>query len=88
MAELARLDAIPPPPAAVEHLWAWWHDLHAGRRYGWGPEPIGYADIEAWSRLTGAAPRPAEVRVLLRIDREWLTADARRREAQRKTKGG
>ena len=61
--------------------------MHAGRRYGFGAEPIGFADIDAWSRLTGARPRPAEIRVLMAIDREWLAADSKRREAQRK-KGG
>lgn len=87
MDELARLDAIPPPPAAVEHLMHWWSDLQAGRRYGMGgPEPIGYADIEAWSRLTGAQPRPAEVRVLMQIDREWLGAENKRRAIKQQSK--
>lgn len=71
----------------MEHLLHWWRDLHEGRRYGWGPEPIAFTDIEAWARLTGAQPRPAEIRVLMAIDREWLIADGKRREAQRKARG-
>lgn len=81
---LAEIESAPLPPAAIEHLWLWWHELHAGRRSnGWTPERLSWPDIEAWARLTGARPRPAEVRVLMQIDVEWLVADAKRREAQR-----
>lgn len=62
-------------PAPVLHLWEWWTELAHGRRSGgFGPEPIGWSDIDAWSRLTGSRPRPHEIGVLMRLDREWLAA--------------
>jgi hypothetical protein len=49
--------------------------LSAGRgSSGWGPEPIRYIDIEAWSRLTGRILRPHEVQALLMIDQAYLAA--------------
>jgi hypothetical protein len=80
---LAELHAAPPCPAAVMHLWLWWAELARGRRVGgFGPEPFGWSDIEAWARLTGSLPRPSEVRALLDLDREWLAAEAKRRQAK------
>lgn len=82
---LAEIYAAPPCPAAVLHLWGWWVELARGRRSGgFGPEPLGWSDIEAWSRLTGSLPRPHEVRVLLDLDREWLRAEGKRLQAQSK----
>lgn len=34
-----------------------------------GLEPIGYGDIDAWSRVTGTRPSPFEVATLRALDR-------------------
>ncbi len=62
-------------PAEAEHLWLWFWELHAGRgSTGWGPASIGYADIEAWSRLCGTEPSPWEVHTLRQMDNAYLAA--------------
>jgi hypothetical protein len=35
---------------------------------GYGPNPISYSEIAAWSNLTGRAPRPWEVSALRAMD--------------------
>lgn len=80
---MERLDALPPPPPATEHLWQWWQELHAARGHnGWSWSRLGWSDIDAWARLTGAMPRASEIRVVMQIDAEWLLAESRRRAAQ------
>lgn len=64
--------AGPPAPRAL-YLWHWFGELHAARRAGgFGPEPIAYADLDAWARLSGRYPRPWEVRWLMDLDAVWL----------------
>jgi hypothetical protein len=68
----AGLDG-PQLPAWGEHIWSAWLDLHQGRRVGFnGAEPLSWADLDAWSRLTGAEMRPDEVALLMRVDREFF----------------
>ncbi len=63
----------PELPAAGAHVWEWFLELHAARGAGeFGISPIGYADIDAWARLTGRLPRFWEVAWLREIDRLWL----------------
>lgn len=72
----------PPLPDCVAHVWSWWQDLHVARGgTGFGPAPIGWQDVAAWSALTGTITRPAEIRLLMDIDRAWLEAQA---DVQRK----
>ena len=56
-----------------------------------GPDPIGYLDIEAWSRLTGTIVRREELAVLRRMDAAWCRAVAEehahsRRDAEGRSK--
>lgn len=62
-----------PPPAEVDHLWRWFLDLHEARGGGFGVQPIGYAEIDAWARLTGLLPTPWEVSALRRLDGVYLS---------------
>jgi len=68
-------------PDTVAHLWEWYLDLRdskGGSGVG-GLEPIGYPDIDAWSRMTGTAPSRFEVQTLRAIDRairDGLSEDA------------
>lgn len=62
-----------PPPAQLGYLLVWWGELSAARAPGMaGPAPIGYGEIESWSRLTGRRLRPWEVDVLRRVDDAFL----------------
>lgn len=68
-------------PAQCEHVWVWFGELAAARgSNGWGPNPITWADLAAWQRLTGARPTPREVEWILRLDHAWLksVADAQK----------
>lgn len=59
-------------PAAIAYLLDWFHDLAGRRTVGMAPNPITYADIEAWSRLTDTKPTPWQVSVLVRLDDAML----------------
>ena len=60
----------PRCPDLLAELWAWFIELDRARRHGgFGPEPLAYADIEAWARLTGRSPSPSEVAMIVDIDR-------------------
>ena len=50
-------------------MWGWFWALSARRTHGMsGPNPITFSEIEAWSRLMGANPRPWEVWLITRLD--------------------
>lgn len=66
--------AGPAFPDAAKFLWDAFLELHDARTYHeHGPNPIGYADIEAWSRLTRQPVRAWEVELLRALDIEWLS---------------
>lgn len=70
----------PACPEPLVHVLGWFAELGAARgSNGFGPEPIGYAEIDAWSRLTGRDPDPFEVRAIRALDRVFLhlVAEAR-----------
>lgn len=68
--EEARRKLVGPEfPEPMRYLWDWYHELAAGRGVGMsGLLPIAYQDIDAWSRLTGHAVTPVEVRALMTLD--------------------
>ena len=67
----------PELPADGAHVWHWFLELSAGRgSNGFGPNPISYLDLLAWSALTGTITRPAEIEAIMSLDRAWLTAQA------------
>ncbi len=67
----------PPCPPEVEHLWEWFAELSSGRSSnGFGANPLGWADIEAWARLTDRAPSVWEVGLLKRLDGVYLEVTA------------
>lgn len=69
-----RLIEDPEIPAAGEHLWNWFWELHSGRGGGFGPSPLSYQELAAWARLTGSEPGPWEVRALRKMDNACLAA--------------
>lgn len=68
---------MPELPEAVEHIWGWFSEI-ASRRTGngYGPNPITWHDIQAWSQLTQTNALPWEVRMLCSLDRAWLQTHA------------
>ena len=51
------------------------HDMAAGRgSTGWGPAAIGWAEVEAWTRLRRLHLDAWEIDILRRLDHAWLHA--------------
>lgn len=64
-------------PEEVEHLWPVFLELHLARgSNGYGPNPISYAEIEAYSRVMKQPLTREEVIVLKRADMAYLSATA------------
>ena len=62
------LDGPECPPAAA-YLWQWYMEIAAARGgSGFGPNPLSFTEIEAWSRLTGNRPGPWETGTLRAFD--------------------
>ena len=69
----------PPFPDVVNHVWAWFIELHNARpQTGMGVSPITYSEISAWSSLTGVIPNPWEVGVIKSIDRVFITVNSKK----------
>lgn len=63
----------PPVPEAGAWIWAWFCDLCATRTYhASGPNPLSFAEIEAYGRLHGFAMRQDHTRMLLAMDRAYI----------------
>jgi len=63
----------PELPPGCGYVWTWFCELHAARGgNGYGPNPISYAEIEAWARLTGRHLTPWEVAALRVLDQVWM----------------
>lgn len=74
------------PPDQVEYLWRWFGEISLARgSSGWGPLPISYMEIDAWSRLTSTVLEPWEVDAIRRLDMIYLSAQAENAELRRKT---
>lgn len=58
----------PPLPAALSHVWGWFIELSRARTVGMAANPITWADMDAWSRLTQARPTPFEVSLIQDLD--------------------
>ena len=72
----------PAPPVEIPsegaHLWHWFWSL-SNRRPS-GPEPLSYAEVGEWQRLTHTPIRPEEVEMLMRMDDAYL-AEVRKEQA-------
>lgn len=54
----------PEPPEGVEYLIEWFHELGPCLSSGFGPVPLTYAEIAAWSALRRIALAPWEVQAI------------------------
>lgn len=70
-----ELANAPDMPAELAHVWRWFAELHAVRSQGqFGPDPISYSEIAAWSVLTRTHVKPFEMIALRAVDEAFLTA--------------
>jgi hypothetical protein len=68
-AEYEAVLRCPPLPAALEYLWSVFCRLSARRGgTGFSISPISWAEIEAFTRLTGVSLAPWEVRLIEELD--------------------
>jgi hypothetical protein len=75
----------PDLPLAGAHLWQWFLELNAARTSnGWGPNAIGYAELDAWARLTRRAPAVHEIDALRALDRAFMESAAERSKEDKK----
>ncbi|SKA26297.1 phage tail assembly chaperone [Consotaella salsifontis] len=75
----AVTSAKPRVPEAGRLLWRWFGELHDARGYGMtGPNPISFAEIEAWARLRRLPLQPHHVEILRAMDAAWIEAAQKR----------
>lgn len=72
---IARLTP-PEIPESVDYLWGWTMELHgrSGAHMA-GLNPLSYATVDAWSRLTHTYPDPLEVHALMALDAVLLGSE-------------
>ncbi|SFZ82436.1 hypothetical protein SAMN02983003_1076 [Devosia enhydra] len=62
-------------PEPLRPLWGWFAELSAARSWhANGPNPITFAEIEAYGRLMGWPFRPQDVAAIRKLDEVWLAA--------------
>lgn len=74
-AELEEELALPPFPEALRYLWTAFVRMrrrNAGN--GYGPTPITWADIDAYSRLSGLRLQPWEIEIIELLDDRFLVS--------------
>jgi len=76
-----------PMPENYAYCWAWFGELSRTRSSnGLGQNPISYAEIDAWSKLTNIELTPLEVSAIMRLDSAYLTIQAEQIAKRSKTK--
>jgi hypothetical protein len=76
-----------PKPENYAYCLAWFDELHRTRsNSGFGQNPISYAEIDAWSRLTNIELTPLEVSAIMRLDSAYLNIQAEQIAKRSKTK--
>jgi len=65
----------------MSFMWGCYSDLDLSRTSsGFGPNPLSYAEIEAYGRLIGIDWRPWQVRALKMLDAAFLQFCAKRQQ--------
>jgi hypothetical protein len=66
-----------PFPTLIGHVWYWFIELSRTRgSSGFGPNPITYQELKAWSQLTGVAPTSTEVQAIMTLDLVYMSVQA------------
>ncbi len=60
------------PPVNTPYLIEFLLEIGPAIQHGGGAVPIGWLDLEAWQRLTGAELAPWEARLIRRLSHEYL----------------
>lgn len=85
LSALEQLENLPEIPFYLEHVWAWFWQIHRGRTYGMsGPNPITWENILAWKKLLDIQIRPIEIEIINEIDNTYLEYIS---DNQKKNKG-
>ena len=74
----------PEVPPVVEHLVELFWKI--GRKRKSGPEPIAWADIDAWLRLTDSDLTPDEVEAIMAMDDTYIAEVHKARRAYQERK--
>lgn len=66
----------PAPPSDAAHIWEWFWELNPGRPMGAMGDPgaLTYSEIDAWARLTLAAPEAWEIAAIRAMDAAFVSA--------------
>lgn len=73
----AQLADAPELPDGLLYLWGWFMRLCAARgSSGFGPNPLSYAELDAFARLMGVTLQPWEVDTLRDLDVEFMRSVA------------
>lgn len=64
----ARKTALPAFPEALRDVWTDFNRLSGRRQVGMAPNPLSFAEIDAYRRLTHARIGPWEVELICRLD--------------------
>lgn len=64
----------PPIPFEMQTEWEWFLDLCSRRSEGFaGPMPVPYSEFLAWMRYTGIRPNAIQRRLLVDLDRIFMS---------------
>lgn len=84
---LCQLEESPEIPFYLEHIWAWFWQIHRGRSHGMaGPNPITWENILAWRDLLEIQIRPIEIEIINEMDSMYLKYISDRHKKNRKGK--
>lgn len=66
---------IEPLQHCIIYLWDWFIEISRGRTSnGFGPNAIGFVEIDAWQRVTGRRLDPWEIDAMLVLDAAYLAS--------------
>ncbi|MBN9335386.1 hypothetical protein [Devosia sp.] len=76
-------------PEGGQLAWGWFNALCRTRtNSGYSPNPLSYAEIEAFARLYRWPMEPRHIDMILALDRAWLDDAAKRFKAAQNGSGG
>ncbi len=75
-------------PSALLDVWFWFQQLSRTRSSnGFGQDAISYAEVLAWSKLTGTQPDPLEIQALMAIDSVYIAMQVEAIKKRSKSRG-
>lgn len=69
-------------PESGAYLWNWFSELSNSRgSSGFGPNPISFLEIDAWSRMMHTKIWPHEIKIIQALDRVYISTYASKKES-------